>query len=206
MPSLLDPDYQFGQSPLPGASGGAPTDLLGQPLQVLGTPPDTGPDQGAALGQTYQMITDAMARQREQSRQMGLLGDDGLPTQAGMVDAARQYAQGVMMGTTAPELRLQRIGSWEGVGADNLDKHSYLIKGGPEQSYIGSLDTTWNPARRELQIADVRADEGANSFGIAGVRQLREAILAQYPGAKLISGNRISGAGPNRQATQKVSQ
>ena len=98
--SLLDPDYQFGTSPLPGASG-PPTDLLGLgQLQV--TPQDQNTDQGAALGQTYQMITDAIARQREQSRQMGLLGDNGLPTGAGVVDAARQYAQGVMMGTTAP--------------------------------------------------------------------------------------------------------
>ena len=81
-------DHQFGASPLPGASG-PPTDLLGLgQLQV--TPQDQNTDQGAALGQTYQMITDAIARLREQSRQMGLLGDDGLPTQGWPQRGGRQ--------------------------------------------------------------------------------------------------------------------
>ena len=40
------------------------------------------------------MISDAIARQREQSRQMGLLGDDGLPTQAGHGGCGGQYGTG----------------------------------------------------------------------------------------------------------------
>jgi hypothetical protein len=80
-PSLLDPDYQFGTSPLPG-SGGAPTDLLGLSSLQVTSPPQGQPDLGDALGQTYQTISDYIARQREQSRQMGLLGDDGMPTVA----------------------------------------------------------------------------------------------------------------------------
>ena len=99
--SLLDPDYQFGASPLPGASG-PPTDLLGLGQLQVTPPQDTSTDLGAGLAQTYQAVSDYISRQREQSRQLGLLGDNGLPTQKGVVEALRDTAQGVMMGTTAP--------------------------------------------------------------------------------------------------------
>ena len=100
--SLLDPDYQFGNSPLPQ---GPPTDLLGLGQLQVTPPPQGQPDLGDALGQTYQMITDAMAKARDQwpsvEEQKGLLAP--LPGWKGTaVDAAKQWAEGVMMGTTAP--------------------------------------------------------------------------------------------------------
>ena len=68
------------------------------------TPPDdSGTDQGAALGQTWQAVSDYLAKQRAQSAEMGLWDDQaGRPTAKGLLDAAQQTAQGVMMGTTAP--------------------------------------------------------------------------------------------------------
>ena len=89
--SLLDPDQ--------GAGG----DLLGQPLRIQ-QPDDSGTDQGAALAQTYQAVTDYLAKQRAQSAEMGLWDDQsGMPTAKGLLDAAQQYGNALLMGTTAPE-------------------------------------------------------------------------------------------------------
>lgn len=101
MASLLDDDQLF-QPP-----GGASTDLLGLGKLQITQPDPTNPDQGAALGQTYQMLMDEVARQRQISADRGLWSGGGLlegghPTGAGVVGAAGQAAQGIMMGTTAP--------------------------------------------------------------------------------------------------------
>jgi len=143
-----------------------------------------------------------LERQRAISEQRGLWGPNG-PTPAGARDAAQQTAMGVIMGTTAPEARLSldRVAQWKGAG--NIDNHTYLIKH-PSGDYIGGVDTTWNPATGELNVGEIRADQGPNSMGPAAIRQLRDTLLEQYPDTKLITGDRISGAGAGRRATQKV--
>src|SRR4029077_12813660 len=97
MPSLLDDPYAD-----PGQSGRS---LLGLDMpQIRQSNPDT--DQGAALAATYRAVSDEMARQQQISAERGLWNDQtGLPTGAGLVNAANQYAGGLLAGTTAPEAR-----------------------------------------------------------------------------------------------------
>ena len=81
---------------------GPPT-VFGLDQPRIQQPDDSGTDQGAALAQTYQTVSDYLAKQRAQSAEMGLWDDQaGRPTAKGLLDAAQQTAQGVMMGTTAP--------------------------------------------------------------------------------------------------------
>ncbi len=101
MPSLLDNPYDD-----PGQSGRS---LLGLDMPQIQQPnPDT--DQGAALGDLYQRIMAEQARQQQISADRGLwrggsVFEGGGPTSAGVVDAANQYGQGLLAGTTAPEFR-----------------------------------------------------------------------------------------------------
>jgi hypothetical protein len=90
--------------------------------------------------------------------------------------------------------------------------HAFSIKD-PTGSPVGTVDTAWNPDTGSLHIADIQANEGANSLGLAAVRQIRDLLLARYPGARTLSGQRITGAvsagrpsrsGPGREATQVV--
>ena len=205
MASLLYPDDDRSQWP---------TSLL--PVDD-GTPPVLQADPRAdALGQTYRDVSDYLARQQAKSEAEGYWTGGGLlegghPTQAGMMDALRQAGTAVALGTgapgdaPAPRLNLERVFSKEGVGAgpQPLDKHGYAITD-PSGDFVGTLDTTWNPASKELLINDVAADKGANSLGPGTVRQLRDSLLDMYPGAKVIIGDRISGAGAGRQATQTI--
>jgi len=93
---LAPPDMPWLTAPV-----GRPN-ILGPPLLNYAAPP--APDApGAAVAQTYQDVSDYISRQRAESVRQGLLDPDtGLPTQKGLVDAARATAEGVMMGTTAP--------------------------------------------------------------------------------------------------------
>ena len=70
----------------------------------LAAPPDAdGQTLGSAVADTASQAWQWLQDQRAQSVSQGMLDPDtGLPTQAGLVDAARQYAQGLMFGTTAP--------------------------------------------------------------------------------------------------------
>ena len=64
-----------------------------------------------------------LARQREISRQRGLWDSStGLPTQKGLLDVARQYANALVMGTTAPQFRGPHfeLDPYELKPADNL--------------------------------------------------------------------------------------
>lgn len=102
MPSLLDDPYGD-----PGQSGRS---LLGLDMPQIRQPDPDQPDQGAALGQTYQMVMDEMRRQQQISADRGLWSggsvfEGGRPTGTGLLDAGQQYAQGLLAGTTAPEFR-----------------------------------------------------------------------------------------------------
>jgi hypothetical protein len=92
MPSLFDP----GQQNQPGG-------LLGLAPRIQ-QPDDSGTDQGAALAQTYNAVLAEIQRQQQISADRGLWNPStGMPTSTGLLDAARQTANAIMMGTTAPE-------------------------------------------------------------------------------------------------------
>jgi hypothetical protein len=93
MPSLLGLDDDTQSSNLLGIPG------VDKP-QITQPDPDR-PDQGAGLADLYQRVSDEMARQQQISADRGLWAN-GAPTQAGLLDAARQYGNAVMMGTVAP--------------------------------------------------------------------------------------------------------
>jgi hypothetical protein len=195
MPSLLDPDQTT-----PDAGAG----LLG-----IGRPQIAPPDPGAvsqadALAQTYQAITAEIARQQQISADRGLWAD-GRPTAAGVTDAAQQYAQGLLFGTTEPgapgglsleQVKLRR--QWA-----QPNNHTFHIKDA-EGWPVGMLDTEWDPMMGELHIADIQSHEGKNSFGPGAIKQLLGALQEHYPDARTISGYRISGASPNREIFQRL--
>lgn len=78
---------------------------------------------------------------------------------------------------------------------------------------MGLVDTQWSPNTGNLHIADFQSEGGANTLGPGVVRQIRDQLVALYPGTQTLTGQRItgavsadrmSGAGPGRAATQVV--
>jgi hypothetical protein len=189
--------------------------------------------QGVALGQQFQAIKAGIEAQQarpiwnpdnpvgtETTLPQQSMGMPGPTTYAGPVGqfidptTGRMTEQGAARmgnpalgfdtgGIGATRLNLERVFSREGVGTKYLDNHTYAITH-PDDGYIGMVDTTWNPGSKELFVNGVSADKGANSLGPSAVRQLRDSLLEQYPGAKILLGDRISGAGAGRVATQKI--
>jgi hypothetical protein len=139
MPSLLDPQDTPFQPP-----GGAPTDLLGLGKLPVMPPDPNQPDQGAALGQLYQTVTDYLSAQRAKSAQMGLWDDaTGRPTQAGAADAGQKIASGLLFGTfggpaakTADiaQLSLAKDLAAKGIGRDDIWSQTGWFKG-PEGNW-----------------------------------------------------------------------
>ena len=105
---MADTDtYALGLKP-PSASllGASPAYAAASALGVGQRAPNPLPQDsslGAAASTSALELWKWLQNQRADSVRQGLLDPNtGLPTQAGLVDAARQTAQGVMMGTTAP--------------------------------------------------------------------------------------------------------
>ena len=209
------PTNQLAPPDMPWLTGGPPMrpNGLGPPLLNYAAPPsDT--TQGAGVAAAGQQAWRWLQDQRAESTRQGLLDPDtGLPTQAGLVDAARQTAEGVMMGTTAP-------GDVPGFSLEKVQRrqsappneHIWQIKD-PAGGNAGTIDTTWDPDTGNLHIEDFQSEGGPNTLGPAAVRQLRSQLLEQYPGVQSLSGLRISGAtyahknsgsGPGRYASQAV--
>jgi len=65
---------------------------------------------------------------------------------------------------------------------------------------IGDVDTTYSPGTQTLHVGNVNVDGGAGSIGARGVIFLRDLLRQMYPEATTITGERISGANPNREA------
>ena len=96
--NLLSYGDAYGTSDNP--LGKAPTPLYDP---AVATQPDTGtPTYGAAVSSGVDALGQWLAAQRAKSRQMGLMDASGWPTQAGAVDAAQQFGNALLMGTTAP--------------------------------------------------------------------------------------------------------
>jgi hypothetical protein len=72
---------------------------------------------------------------------------------------------------------------------------SYSIQD-PTGRHLGTIDTNWDPMLGDLRVENVQSVGGPNSMGPASIKQLRAALLEQYPEAQILSGERITGAGP----------
>ena len=100
MPSLLgDDDPRLGLLGIPGA----------QVLRIEQPDPDK-PDQGRALAQTYNKVSQYLQEQQQRSIDEGYwtggqVWEGGHPTERGLIDAAQQYGSGMLMGSTAPGVR-----------------------------------------------------------------------------------------------------
>ena len=137
---------------------------LGPPMLNYAAPPDPN-SQGAGVAAAGQQAWQWLQDQRAESVRQGLLDPDtGLPTQKGLVAAAGQTAQGVMMGTTAPgdvpppgfiayhgsphsfdQFDTSKIGTGEGAQAYGHGLY-FAEKEGTAQSYRDALAT--DPAIR----------------------------------------------------------
>ncbi len=191
--------------------------LLGIPgAQVLDISPPTQAGQGErpveqrdALASVYNNVTDYIKRERQRSSDMGLWNDEtGLPTGKGLLSAAQQTANALLMGTTAP-----RSGSLPALSLERTtlprewaqpNNHRFTINRAGEE--VGSIHTEYNPQTGELYVQDIEGHRGPQSFGPAAIRQLREELLQQYPEARTLSGYRSTGAGPDREVWQRVNQ
>jgi len=85
-----------------------PGSLLGIPgATVLDISPpnaDQPVEQRDALAGLYNNVTDYIKRERQRSSDMGLWNDEtGLPTGKGLLSAAQQTANALLLGTTAPK-------------------------------------------------------------------------------------------------------
>lgn len=178
MPSLLDDPYADPGSG-PGLLGPAIT-----PLQIAQPDPDT--DQGAALAETYRRVTAEMERQQQISADRGLwrggsLLEGGLPTGAGVVDAANQYAQGLLAGTITPGVS----------GGAPLE-----LKLNPNAPGFADRVSTRTPS--PVQVPDVHSSAdyqvGADSFNASEggkkvpYQQRTAELIAQQPGFERFAG------------------
>ena len=202
---------------MPGLLGVGDDSALPTGLLRIQQPDAGGVDIGQGVGDLYGKISDYVQQQRQIAADQGLWNPDtGLPTGKGLLNVAQQYGNALMMGTTAPG---------EPGGGFSLEKvqrralappneHIWNIKD-PTGANAGTIDTTWNPDTGNLHIEDFQSEGGPNTLGPTAIRQLRSALLDQYPGVQSLSGLRISGAtyahrnsgaGPGRPAIQSVQQ
>ena len=133
------------------------------------------PTWADAYSQSTSALGQWLAEQRAKSSQMGLWNDQtGLPTGAGLVDAGRQYAEGILMGSTAPRgvrayhgspydfnaFDTSKIGTGEGAQAYGHGLY-FAEKEGTARSYRDKLATQGEarfidtPEGRVAQDADI---------------------------------------------------
>lgn len=97
-----------------------------------------------------QGVGDWIAQQRAISAQRGLWNDaTGLPTQAGVVDATGQVAQGILMGSTAPRpvVSIHPNGT---IMADGVGVGRVRFEHGDQMTRIGDIEI--NPSFRNQGI------------------------------------------------------
>jgi hypothetical protein len=95
---------------------------------------------------------------------------------------------------------------------EGLWGHGFAVKD-PDGTPVGLIGAKWNPDTKDLFINSFESEGGPNSFGLGAIRQIRDALLARFPGIQTLSGQRITGAvsadrnsgtGPGRAAMQTV--
>ena len=213
------PTNQLAPPDMPWLTGGPPMrpNGLGPPmLNYAAPPPDASTSQGAAIADTGQTAWQWLQDQRAESVRQGLLDPDtGLPTQAGIVQGARDTAQGVMMGTTAPgEVPPPGIVAYHGSPADfNRFSDDFIgtgegaqaygrghYFGGAEQTAINYRDQLSSPTTPDQLAAHYLAAMGGNR-GQAMAQLQHNATFDQPPAdaAALLQAHELlkSGATPN---------
>ena len=202
---------------LPDDDPNTPIPLLQLPDE---RPPSLQPDPRTdALGQTYKDITDYMAQKQQESVDQGYWTGGGLlegghPTLKAFNSAVDAYAQGMQAGTLkgpgGKGFSLEQVPLRRQYLQPNT--HTWTIKD-PAGDPAGVIDTTFSPETGLLRIDDIQSEGGKNTLGPGAIRDLRASLLEQYPNATALSGQRItgavsadrlSGAGPGREATQII--
>lgn len=192
MPNLLDP---YNRDALTNALylGPVGSERVGGDTQLTMPSADVSPTVGwyGAHPQTEAGRADAM-------RLAGNMLQFG-PADVGAISLAQIHPRTLRPLSSAPDL-------------GKSGNHAYSILGHDGEP-VGIVDTAWNPDTGNLHIADIQSNEGANSLGPGAMRQVRDLLVARYPDAKTLTGQRItgavsadtmSGAGPGRAASQNV--
>lgn len=188
------------------------------------------PDMANAMDANGDMVSRAMqalqariTAERQKSADQGLWNPEtGLPTMSGLGQAARAYAAGMSDGGVGGMMAGIKAyhGSPAGFSLERVNprtlypmssvpdlaqpgSHAFSIKD-PAGGQAGIVDTTWNPDTLNLHIKDIQSADGKNTLGLAAIREIRAMLLDQYPKVKSLSGHRITGAGPGRDATQRI--
>jgi hypothetical protein len=192
---------------------------------MLAGPPQ--PDWAGATDENIRLYQDFLARDRQRQIEQGYVDPaTGQLTPEGWQAQAQNIAGGfgpanvgmaggfggITRATTAgPGYSLQRLHprlmtpitrSHDPTG---YGEHVFSIRNpaGEDQGLIG---TKWDPETGELFIRGIESNEGPNTLGLPAINQLRDALLELYPGVKKLTGHRISGMAPNRDAMQRVTQ
>jgi hypothetical protein len=169
------PTNQLAPPDMPWLTGNmaGPPNGLGPPLLNYAAPP---PDatQGAGVAAAGQQAWQWLQDQRAESVRQGLLDPNtGLPTQAGVVDAAQQYAGGLLAGSTTPgepgmTAAIRLNGKVYRAPDDNPTHFGALAQGPPDQRAAAMGD-----GANRVYVTDqgkvldrYKAADYARSFGI----------------------------------------
>jgi hypothetical protein len=128
-------------------------------LASLSAPNGVGPADAYAFN--AQAAQDWLDQQRAISAQQGLWNDQtGLPTGAGVVDAARQYAGGLLMGSTAPGMKGIRLAKTEVVPGETELGQQYDVHVNPGAGRLKQLlnqsdgSVRVSPGGHDVAVAD----------------------------------------------------
>lgn len=181
------------------------------PLQ-LPDPPEARPnsDLAEAWAHTAGQFQAWRDLQRQQGIDAGLIDPEtGWPTEAGYKDIAGRIAGGFgdggLLGITrragGPAFTLQRVYRRPPPGEPRSDV--FLIKN-PAGEHVATVDTIFDRDTNNLHVNSIDSDGGPNSLGLPAIAQIRQQLLDLYPAAKTLSGERVSGANPDRYAVQEL--
>jgi len=135
----------------------------------------------------------------------GAVSDGGLAA-PGMIGAIRAYHGSP--GAPSPGISLvDETSRW---GREQKPSgRNYAIEDANGR-HLGTINTNWDPMMGELTVENIQGVGGPNSLGPTLVKQIRAALLEHYPETRVISGERVTGAGPGggdgagREAFQRV--
>jgi len=171
--------------------------LLGIPAaQVLDISPpnaDRPVEQRDALAGLYNNVTDYIKRERQRSSDMGLWNDEtGLPTGKGLLSAAQQTANALLMGTAAPGARFQ-LDPYRLKASDNLTaaERDAVAKYGEAALYWNNVHGTpeAEPTRKLIDAAIGKSELADNATLYRGVAIPTEIFEKSYKPGSIIEGS-----------------
>ena len=141
----------------------------------------------------YDYAADWIAQQRAISAQRGLWDDAaGRPTAAGVVDAAQQYGNALLMGTTAPRARFQ-LDPYRLKASDNLTsaERDAVAKYGEAALYWNNVHGTpeAEPTRKLIDAAIGKSELADNATLYRGVAIPTEIFEKNYKTGSIIEGS-----------------